>query len=182
MTSLVDTNILVYRVDSRYPAKRDVAIKLLRDNPASGALVIAHQAVVEFVAAVSRPRPDLEGAPLLEAADARQLAAELLDEFRVLYPDRDVVRTALDGAAAHGLSWWDAHMWAYADVYGLDEILSEDFQHGRYYGSVRAYNPFLVAADEVHELPPLYEDDPQAGRTIGDRIREFTSKTEIGLT
>lgn len=180
MTSLVDTNILLYRVDSRFPAKRQVAIRLLRDHAASGNLVIAHQAIVEFVAAASRPRPDLGGAPLLEASDARQLASELLAEFRVLYPDRDVVRTALDGAAAHQLSWYDAHMWAYAEVYGLDEILTEDFQHGRYYGSVRAYDPFLVAADEVHELPPIYEGDPPR-RTPGDRIREFTSKTEIGF-
>jgi predicted nucleic acid-binding protein len=27
--------------------------------------------------------------------------------------------------------------------YGLEEILSEDFQHGRLYGSVRAVNPFI---------------------------------------
>jgi predicted nucleic acid-binding protein len=34
-------------------------------------------------------------------------------------------------------------MWAYAEHYGLDEILSEDFQHDRRYGTVRAVNPFL---------------------------------------
>ncbi|CAN5313744.1 hypothetical protein BH24PSE2_BH24PSE2_00030 [soil metagenome] len=39
----------------------------------------------------------------------------------------------------------DAHLWAYAEAYGLDEILSEDFQHGRQYGSVRIRNPFLTA-------------------------------------
>ena len=29
------------------------------------------------------------------------------------------------GAAAYGLSWSDAHLWAYAEVHGLPEILSE---------------------------------------------------------
>jgi predicted nucleic acid-binding protein len=34
-------------------------------------------------------------------------------------------------------------MWAHAEELGLGEILSEDFQHGRMYGSVRVVNPFL---------------------------------------
>jgi hypothetical protein len=41
-------------------------------------------------------------------------------------------------------------------VNGLGEIYTEDFEHGRYYGSVRAVDPFLVAADAVHELPAMY--------------------------
>lgn len=28
--------------------------------------------------------------------------------------------------------------------YGLAELLSEDFEHGRLYGTVRAVNPFLA--------------------------------------
>jgi hypothetical protein len=34
-------------------------------------------------------------------------------------------------------------MWAYAEVYGLSELWSEDFQRDRLYGTVRAVNPFL---------------------------------------
>ena len=41
------------------------------------------------------------------------------------------------------VSWFDAHLWAYADHYGLEEIVSEDFQHDRLYGSVRIRNPFV---------------------------------------
>jgi predicted nucleic acid-binding protein len=33
-------------------------------------------------------------------------------------------------------------LWAYADEYGLDELVSEDFQHDRVYGAVRVVNPF----------------------------------------
>jgi len=43
--------------------------------------------------------------------------------------------------AAYRLSWFDAHLWAYADAFGLDTILSEDFQEGRTYGTVRIVNP-----------------------------------------
>ena len=47
------------------------------------------------------------------------------------------------GCAAYQLSWFDAHLWAYAEHYGLQEILTEDLQHDRLYGTVRAVNPFI---------------------------------------
>jgi hypothetical protein len=48
----------------------------------------------------------------------------------------------LRATVAYQLSWFDAHMWAYAETNGLKEILSEDFQHGRRYGGVRTTDPF----------------------------------------
>ena len=143
MAALADTNVLVYRFDWRVPGKQQRATELLRAGIADGSVVVPHQAVVEFVAAVSRP---LEGAePLLDPADARREAEELLLQFDVLFPDEELVRIALRGAAAYQLSWFDAHLWAYAERFGLAELLSEDFQHGRLYGTVEAVNPFLAA-------------------------------------
>ena len=140
MTTLVDTNVLVYRFDPRFPDKQARAVELLRAGIAEDSIRVAHQAIIEFVAAVCRP---IEGGlPLLEGADARREAEELLSQFQVLYPNAEVVRTALRGMAAYGLSWFDAHMWAYAEVFGLAELVTEDFQAGRLYGSVRIVNPF----------------------------------------
>jgi predicted nucleic acid-binding protein len=156
VASLADTNILVYRFDPRDPLKQQVAAGVLRQGLINDTVVIAHQCVLEFVAAVGRPRADLGGAPLLEPDAARLEAENLLRQFRVLYPTRAVVLTALRGAAMYGLSWFDAHLWAYAEVFGLSEIISEDFEHGRHYGSVRSANPFIADAAGVHELPPLY--------------------------
>ena len=156
MAKLVDSNVLVYRFDPRAPAKQRTAEELLLAGIADGTLTLAHQAVVEFFAAVIRPRRDLGGDPLLPIADARVETENLLAQFPVLFPDRDVVSTALRGTAMYGLSWFDAHMWAYAEVFGLPEILSEDFEHGRHYGTVRVVNPFVSPANGVHELPPLY--------------------------
>ncbi len=157
MDRLIDTNLLVYCYDPRFPEKRRIAIELLRDGLTAGTLVLPHQSVVEFVAAVSRPRPQLEGQPLLAPAEARRQAEMLLAQFPVIYPDKRVLTTALRGADAYQLPWFDAHLWAYAEANGIDEILSEDFTHGRHYGSVRAVDPFLAAAGGVAELPPLYE-------------------------
>jgi predicted nucleic acid-binding protein len=60
------------------------------------------------------------------------------------------------GVATYHMSWFDAHLWAHAEVHGVPEILSEDFEHGRHYGRVRVTDPFLRAAGGVGELPALY--------------------------
>jgi predicted nucleic acid-binding protein len=156
VASLVDTNVLVYRVDPRDPIKQRVAIDVLRAGLRADQCFIAHQSVLEFVAAVTRSQADLGGAPLLERSEALLEAESLLAEFPVLYPNREVLRTAIRGAATYGLQWFDAHLWACAEVNGLDELLSEDFQHGRHYGCVRAVNPFWVASGRVSELPAMY--------------------------
>src|SRR5580704_2616214 len=141
VVSLVDTNILVYRCDPRDPRKRDVALELLRAGEMSGELRIPHQALVEFVNSVTRSRG--REAPIMRLEDATRQAEFFLTEFPVLYPNESIFRMALLGKAAYGLAWYDAHLWAYAEHYGLPELLSEDFEHGRKYGTVRVRNPFL---------------------------------------
>jgi predicted nucleic acid-binding protein len=142
--ALVDSNILVYRFDPRFPDKQRVANRLLRKGIEEDSIRVPHQAIVEFVAAVTRETRG--GGRLLSAEDARREAEEMLVQFQVVYPNESVVRTALRGAAAYGLSWFDAHIWAYAEHYGLAELLSEDFQDGRMYGTVTVRNPFRKSA------------------------------------
>lgn len=140
MAALVDTNVLVYRFDPRFPQKQKTAAEILRRGIAEDSIRLPHQAIVEFVAVVTRP---LGGSPpMLERGQALREAEELLSQFVVLYPDEELVRTALRGTALYQLSWFDAHLWAYAERFGLEELWSEDFQPGRLYGRVRAVNPF----------------------------------------
>lgn len=115
----------------------------MRRGLAGGDLHLPHQALVEFVSAVRkpiRPRPD----KLLTAPEALREVESLMMQFPILYPDAALLRTALRGVVAYGLAWLDAHLWAYAERYGLDTLYSEDFQHGRVYGAVRVINPFLA--------------------------------------
>ena len=118
--------------------------------------VLPHQAVLEFVAAASRPCRDLDGEPLLPLADALIEAESLSRQFRVLYPDANVLTTAMYGCATCGISWFDAHLWAYAQCFALTEIIPEDFQQGWHYDNVRVINPLLAGSDQVQELPVLY--------------------------
>jgi len=141
VAALVDTNILVYRFDPRFPEKQGIAYALLRRGIEENSIRVPHQAIIEFVAAATRP---LTGdRSLLSATEARREAEEFLTQFTILYPNEALLRLAFRGAAAYQLSWFDAHLWAYAEYYSLEELLSEDFQHDRLYGTVRAVNPFL---------------------------------------
>jgi len=141
VAALVDTNVLVYVFDPRAPEKQKRASEILLAGLKADSVRLPHQALVEFVAAVSRP--SRSGPPLLPPAVARREAEALLAAFEILYPNDAVVRMALRGAAMYELSWFDAHIWAHAEVYGLAELWSEDFQHDRLYGTVRAVNPFV---------------------------------------
>ena len=152
MASLIDTNILVYRFDPRFPDKQKIATQLLREGIARYTVRVPHQAIVEFVDATTRKQSD--GTSLLDPDTARREAEELLAQFEILYPTEGVLRTALRGAAAYRLGWFDAHLWAYAEYYGLEEIVSEDFEHDRLYGSVRARNPFLDMTEQPGPKAP----------------------------
>jgi predicted nucleic acid-binding protein len=132
----------VFRFAPRFPEKQARAIELLRNGIAQNSIIVPHQAILEFVAAATKPLRR-GGAPLLSPDDARREAEEMLSQFDVLYPDEEVVRTATRGAAAYRLSWFDAHIRAYAERFELPTLWSEDFEDGRLYGRVRAANPFL---------------------------------------
>jgi len=137
----VDTNVVVYRFDSRDRRKQKIATDLLRRGLADQSIRIAHQAIVEFYAAVTRP---IRGSgPLLSAANATRETEDLLVLFDILDPTEETVRAAMPATVAYQLSWFDAHMWAYAATNGLTELISEDLQHGRRYGTVRVVDPFV---------------------------------------
>lgn len=151
--AVVDTNVLVYAFDPRDAKKQKQATEILSRALDSRDHFLPHQAIVEFVAATTRAKPARP--PLLSASDACREAELLLSLYPVLYPDEAVLRTALRGAVAYQMNWFDAHLWAYAETYEVPRLLSEDLQHGRLYGSVRVENPFL---------------DPGEGGSRGHRI------------
>jgi predicted nucleic acid-binding protein len=137
---LVDTNVLVYRFDARYSEKQRIARDVLQRGLKDDSARIPHQALVEFVSVVTRTRVGSDS--LLSLDEARHEVGELMAQFPILYPNAAIVHSALLAAGAYRISWFDAHLWAYAEHYGLEEIISEDFEHGRLYGSVRVRNPF----------------------------------------
>jgi predicted nucleic acid-binding protein len=141
---LADANILVYSVDPRHPEKQQRAREILERGAGDGSVVLPYQAIIEFVAAVSRPRAGT--GPLISLPGAVHAADGFLQVFEVLYPTETILRVALGGTTVHQLAWYDACLWAYAEANGIPEILTEDFQHGRIYGHVQVVNPFRPGA------------------------------------
>jgi len=93
MAALVDTNILVYRFDRRFPEKQRIATELLRKGIADDSIRVPHQAVGEFVSVVTRPID--RGRPLLPLDTAfREADLTRLGEY--------VDRVLLDPAARCG--------------------------------------------------------------------------------
>lgn len=123
-----------------FPRSRKFAADILRSGIVEDSVRVPHQAIIEFVAAVTRP---IRGHVILKHADALREAEELLKQFTVLYPNEAILRNAVRGCAAYQLNWFDAQIWSYAEHYGLAEIFTENLQHDRLYGTVRVVNPFL---------------------------------------
>jgi predicted nucleic acid-binding protein len=135
VAALVDTNVLVYRYDPRFPTKQEQATELLRQGIADGSIVLPYQALVEFVAASTR---SLSGqASLLTREEALREVEDLLAQFQVVYPTENTFRVALRGAALYQMSWFDSLIWAYADEHGLNPVWSEDFEDGRLFTRTR---------------------------------------------
>ena len=100
MAALIDTNVLVCRFDDRFPEKQERSDVLLREGIARDNVRVAHQAIVEFVAATTRPQQD--GRSILEPAVAVTEAEDLLRQFQVIYPDDRVVRSRWSDRRADG--------------------------------------------------------------------------------
>jgi predicted nucleic acid-binding protein len=84
VAALVDTNVLVYRFDPRFPDRQRVAHEVLRRGIAEDSVRIAHQALVEFVAVVVRPVSG--GSSLLTLGAAIREVEDMCRQFAVLYP------------------------------------------------------------------------------------------------
>ena len=95
VAALIDTNILVYRFDRRFPQKQEIATELLRRGIETNSIVVPHQAVIEFVAAVTR---NVRGHVILQQREAMREAEEFLGQFTIVYPNEAIVRTLFGDA------------------------------------------------------------------------------------
>lgn len=156
MTSLVDTSVLLHAYDPRSVAKRRIAALVVHRGIVQGDVYLPLQAVLEMVAYLTQPQPELpDGRSLLTPAEAYREADELMRQLRVVLPNEDTARLAMRTAGTYGLSWWQANLLACAEHYGIPTVLSEDFEHERHYGPVRTFDPFQPV-DTVHETVARY--------------------------
>lgn len=139
---LVDTNILVYVHDPRDRAKQERALAVLDRLIPGQQAVLSVQCLTEFFNAVRWRLPEP-----LSPEDALAQVERFARACRALDLTLMVVLEGCRGSNAHGLSLWDALIWAAAKLNQIPHILSEDFEHGWTLEGVRFLNPFHSAFD-----------------------------------
>jgi predicted nucleic acid-binding protein len=136
---MVDTNILIYAADPAAGDRRLRAMKLIQERAALAALSVSVQILNEFYVVATRPnRP-----PSLSHEEAKQIVQDIAAVCQVLPLTSAVTFRALDAVPRHGLSFWDALIWAAAKENDIAIIYTEDFQDGRDVEGVRFHNPFV---------------------------------------
>ncbi len=146
---LVDTNIVIYAYDRDDPAKHAVALELLERLSDRGGLVFSAQVFNEFCSVMMRPKRAIRLAPDRLSILLREL--EKAGEVVPITPS--MTFRALDAMPRHGLSFWDALIWAVAAENGVPVLSTEDFQHGRVIDGVRFINPFPITSPSSPRRP-----------------------------
>ncbi len=131
----IDANILVYASDRGAGERHAVAKAVLARAVATGALLLPLQVVGEFCHVGLRK---LGHAPAwIEEFVVAWTAVARVESYGLAD-----VRAALRARVEHGLSFWDALIWAVCERTGADLLVSEDFQDGRRLGGVTFLDPF----------------------------------------
>ena len=140
----LDTNILIYAIDSSEGAKHLLASKiLLRAAISKQPLML--QSLNEFSAVVRKKR-------LMSLTTLKKIIEYHRSTFVLEPPTVEDLVDALEANEDHNLPLWDALLWATARRAGCKIIFSEDFQDGRELGGVQFVNPFKLTRRELQSL------------------------------
>lgn len=130
----LDTNILVYSVDSEAGRRREIAREII-ELAVRVDCWLTLQAVSEFYAAVTRKS-------LMPRGEAAAQATDWIELFPCLPASATAARTALAAAGTGRASYWDALLLATAAEGGCVAILTEDMADGTTLEGVQIVNPF----------------------------------------
>ena len=132
--TFLDTNVLIYSIDGKDPAKQVVAREIVVSAVRGGGFLISAQVLNEF-----------SNIALLKL----KLSVEEVRKFVSFFSRIGVVSlesrwtdAALLLKQRYETQFFDSLLLAAAQENGCDEILTEDLNDVQMYGSVKAVNPF----------------------------------------
>ncbi len=137
MRFALDSNILVYAVDTATPAKHGICRRIVEQAFAADAFLVT-QTIGEFLNVFARKFPDR----LPEAQRAADLWVELFPLANSTGAD---VIAASRYAMKHRLQYWDSLISVVAAAAGADFLLSEDMHDGSSIDGLTVINPFNPA-------------------------------------
>ncbi len=135
MTAFLDTNILIYQVDAKAPAKQERAQALTTGLYRRNEAVISTQVLQEFY---NTATGKLRIPTHVSEALARSFA-----KGRVVQLAPPLLFAAMQRHAAGQFAFWDALIVEAALTAGCKTLYSEDMQHGQVVDGLRIENPFL---------------------------------------
>ena len=136
MPSFLDTNVLIYSVDTNETGKHELAVDLVEKHLVRANGAISVQVLREFYS-VSRKIDN----PLSDG-QAREMVRRFAT-FRVLSEDAGTVLRAVRRHQEMSLSFWDALIVEAALKSGADRLFTEDLHHGQVIEGRRVENPCL---------------------------------------
>ena len=151
MRPFLDTNVLVYATTADDLSRQAAALRLVATLGLTN-ITISTQVLAEAYNVLTRKKRWVVG-------DALQ-AVRGFKAMRIVVLGADAVLDALELAARHRLSTWDAMVIHAAQEAGCDTLFSEDLQNSRRFGSLEVVNPFLHTAHEASAGAGAYPADP----------------------
>ena len=132
--TFLDTNVLIYSIDGKDPAKQVVAREIVVSAVRGGGLLISAQVLNEFsTIALLKLKLSVE--------EVRKFIS-FFSRIGVVSLESRWTDAALLLKQRYETQFFDSLLLAAAQENGCDEILTEDLNDGQMYGSVKAVNPF----------------------------------------
>lgn len=134
MRFALDSNILVYAVDTATRAKHETARRIVEKAFKADALLVT-QTLGEFLSVFTRKYPK-------QLAEARAAAALWVELFPLAHSTGDDVIAAPRIALDHRLQYWDSLILVVAASAGADYLISEDMHDGLSLDGLTVVDPF----------------------------------------
>jgi predicted nucleic acid-binding protein len=137
----VDTNVLLYAVDTTDPEKHRSAAAWRLELWKSRRGRLSFQILQEFYVQAVRKNP--------LGADAAEAEVRDLFAWDPVVVDAPVIEAAWHLRKRFNLSFWDALVVGAAKAAGCSHLLTEDLSHGQDLDGVRVVSPFRVAPPDL---------------------------------
>jgi len=137
---LVDTNVLIYAINSDSPKNKQAQIFLQKYRKE---LIVAHQNIFEALRVLTHPKYSKPMSP----RDAQEAVLAILKACRVIIPDYNTYYLAFELIKEHNLLGnriFDAYLGATAISNGIRVIATDNEKDFKKFG-VTVYNPFQAS-------------------------------------
>lgn len=132
---LLDTNVLVCAYDVTDPRKQRTAQELV-ERAVDGEMLVSTQVLAEFAATL------LHKLSPVATSEAVKAILDALGPIKVIMPDAEIVRRAVDAHRTYALHFYEGMIIAAAERAGCERIWSEDLNPGQKYFGIMVANPF----------------------------------------